>query len=140
MKLKYKLREVSTDDFYPNFDPPLIFQVRASPRRDWLDLAEALEEAELKDVSAAIQLLPSLAVSVSDGDSSTPLGTAEATEDFYKAIQGAMPDMAGEIICSLAYGLAIDCIREKKAVLQRLKEPSPAYANGSDPKEAVREL
>ena len=139
MRLNYKVREISTKAIYDAFDPPLIFKIKHRAPNGWLDIAEALEENRIRDVPSAIKMLNALCVSVSDGEEVQSLATLESAEAFYQMLQGGNPEMAAEILCHLAYNLALDYIREKKAELKRLTGPSELSANGNNEKAAVLE-
>ena len=139
MKLNYRFREVSTQQIYDAFDPPLIFKIKQRAPNGTLNLAESLEENNVKDVPLAIKILQALCVSVSDGAEVQPLTTVESAESFYQMLQEIVPEMADELLCHLAYNLALDYIREKKIALTQRGEPSGLSVNGNGEKIPVLE-
>ena len=139
MKLNYKTRQVSTESIYNAFDPPLIFTVKARAANGWGDLAEQLEESGIVDISLAAQVMTALCLSVSDSEMTQMLLTVDSAKEFHAMLKGAIPDMANEIFCQLAYNLALDYINEKKIELKQLSERLELSTNGNKENVAVLE-
>jgi hypothetical protein len=134
MILNYKTREVSTKEIYNAFDPPLVFVVKSRAPNGWPAMAEALEKSKLKDVSLAIQILQVLCISISDSTEVHSLTTLEKVEDFCQMLKSVEPDLADEIICNLAYNLALDYLKEKKIALSVLERQQELSTNGKGEK------
>jgi len=139
MILNYKTRDVSTKDIYNAFDPPLIFKVKTRGPNGWPSLVRVFEEGDLKDITLAVQIIQALCVEVSDGYEHHPLTTPEKTEDFYQMLKVSEPELAAEILCNLAYNLALDYLEEKKIALNALDAQREPFTNGSKEKIAVSE-
>lgn len=109
MKLNYNAtRIITTADLFDACDPPLIFEVRSKPGKEWARLDREFDETGNDDIEIAKQLISKSFISVSDSDNAYPIKTISQVEDFRLAIEELNPGGGHEFICAIAWGFSVN--------------------------------
>jgi len=123
MEIGYKSRELSTEDFMNDFEPPLIFHVKRRASDGWIDLIS--EITEVRDAVLAKRVMGGICYSVSDGKETATV------DEFFDSLKAAAPEMADELFCDLAYHLGIEFLRDVRQRIAALKKTLPP-SNGTE--------
>ena len=105
MKLNYVgKRTITTADLFDCSDPPLVFEVRTRPPRNWATLFNDFESGGADDIEIAKKLIAMCFLTVSDGGESYKIDTEELVEAMQQAIEAENPGYGEEFICTIAWG------------------------------------
>jgi hypothetical protein len=107
MKLNYtNKRIVTTADLFDACDPPLIFEVRTRPPREWARLNNEFEDDGCQDADLARILISMAFLTVSDGENVYPISTTEQVEDLRLAIESENLGYGNDFLCTIAWGFS----------------------------------
>ena len=139
MKLKYsQKRMITTADLYDATDPPLIFEVLARPPRAWAVLYSTFEKDGAINVEMARELISLAFLTVSDGENTYQLNTAEAVNDLEAAIEENNPGCGKEFSCNIAWSFGRHYYNFLWDHLGNSLEPLPQSNGSSGEKSPVK--
>lgn len=109
MKLNYaNKRIVTTADLFDACDPPLIFEVRTRPPREWARVNKEFEDTGSNNPELAAKSISMTFLTVSDGENAYPISTVEQVEQMARAIDDGNPGYGDDFLCTTAQGFAIN--------------------------------
>lgn len=107
IKLNYSYkRTVTTADLFDACDPPLVFEVRTRPPREWAKLNNEFEADNCNDVELAKRLIAMAFLTVSDGETFYPISTPEEVEALRQAIEDDNPGYGNDFLITVAWGFS----------------------------------
>jgi len=131
MKLKYTAtRHITTADLLIPADPPIEFEVKSRPSREWAVLFREFEHGNGKDVNQAMKLISLSFITVAQDDEIYPLGSIAAVGDLRDAIEVDNPGHGDDFICNVAWGFGNHFYTWAENTLGNLRERSQPL-NGS---------
>lgn len=101
-------RTITTADFFDACDPPLVFEVKSKPGREWARLDRKFDETDNEDVEIAKRLITEAFLTVSDGENTYDLRTISQVEDLRDAIEELNPGGGDEFLNAIAWGFSVN--------------------------------
>ncbi len=139
MKLKYNSRRtVTTSDLFDACDPPLIFEVRTRPPREWARLNQEFESDNCRDADLARSLIALAFLTVSDGENTYPITSPDEVDQLRQAIEETNPGYGNDFLTTIAWGFSTNHYTYLGDHLgNSLKPLSPSNDNGREKKEVL---
>lgn len=109
MKLKINYsskRTITTADIFDACNPPLTFEVRTRPPREWARLNNDFEVDGCNDAELAKTLIAMAFLTVSDGENTYPISTPEEVDDLRQAIEEDNPGYGNDFLTTVAWGFS----------------------------------
>ena len=137
MKLNYSnKRTITTSDLFDACDPPLTFEVRTRPPKEWANVQREFGESGNQDVELAKRVIAFAFLTVSDGSNTYDIRTVEQVEQLAEAIDQENPGYGDEFLTTIAWGF----INNHFTYLERNLGNSPrplSQSNGNGPEKTV---
>ena len=107
MKLNYSSkRTITTADLFDACNPPLIFEVRTRPPREWARLNNEFETDDCNDAELAKTLIAMAFLTVSDGENVYPISTPEEVDELRQNIEDDNPGHGNDFLTTIAWGFS----------------------------------
>lgn len=122
MKLNYShKRTITTADLFDACDPPLSFEVRTRPPKEWANIVSEFSEGGRKDAELAKKVIAGIFLTVAstiylpdengelelypDKENTYPIQTVEQVTELVQAIENENPGYGDEFLRTIAWGI-----------------------------------
>ncbi len=136
MKLNYKAtRTITTADLFDACNPPLVFEVKSRPGKEWSELDNKFDETNNTDIEIARELISLAFLTVSDNENTYPISKVSQVKELQENIEELSPGDGEFFILNIARTFSINQYNLLVANLGNSLRPL-SQSNGNGPKVA----
>lgn len=134
MKLNYNAKRIiTTADLFDACNPPLVFEVKSRPGKEWSVLDDKFDDTNHTNIEIARELISLAFLTVSDDENTYPISKVSQVKELQSSIEQLIPGNGEFFILNIARAFSVNQYNMLVANLGNSLKPL-LQSNGNGPK------